>query len=295
MIIERRKNTTDNKEENNKNNNKHDNKKTLPKDFDYSFVINFYLKTIKEYITNKIKQENIKEKFVMLPKETIYQIIVMIEKLDTYEKLIELTYLNNFGVDLEIHSSLKELFTSGETSEEKFKNIIENLEFKKLLLLYKYLYICEKKVDHLFYRLDFEQVDEDLYEDFLEKEKKTNKKMDKFEIDRKNRQAFLKAELNVGEKNNILKTEDKKVTEINKEKEKVKEKEDEKEQRKTKTNIYKLLNNESINDEPENNNNNNNNYHKGKGKKKKGKANFVEFNIKDFNMDKDFPKMKKNK
>ena len=32
---------------------------------------------------------------------------------------------------------------------------------------------------------------------------------------------------------------------------------------------------------------------KGKGKKKKGKGQFVEFNIHNFDLDKDFPKLKK--
>ena len=270
----------------NKENSTKDDKKQFQKNYDFSFVINLYLKIIKEYITNKIKHENIKAKFVMLPKETTYQIIVMIEKLETYEKLIELTYLNNFGIDLDTHYELKKLFMSSETSADNFKKILKNLELKKLLLLYKYLNICEKKIDHLFYKLDFEQIDEDLYEDFLEREKKINKKLDKFEMDKKNRQAFLKAELKVIEKKNILKREDKKVTEINKEKDKeVKGTENQKEQNQTKTNIYKLLNNENLIDDHENN-------HKGKGKKKKGKANFVEFNIKDFNMDKSFQNKK---
>ena len=128
---------------------------------------------IKEYITEKIKSEKIPEKLVRLPKETIYQIIVMIDKFETHDKLLELTYLNNFGIDLDIHKMLKSAISSNTPENEKlFRETLESLEFKKLLIVYKYLYLSSKKVDNLFYRLDLEQIDEDLYEDFCEREKK---------------------------------------------------------------------------------------------------------------------------
>ena len=228
----------------------------------------------------------------------------MIDKLDTNDKLLELTYLNNFGIDLEIHKILKSAISSNNPeNEQTFKTTIQNLELKKLLVIYKYIYVCSKKVDNLFYRLDLEQIDEDLYEDFCEREKKENVVMDKFERERRNRQAFLKAELNMGNK---ALPEDKKVTDIafekNKKKAEKKEgkKEDKKEDikekkekknspaNKPKTKISMLLNNELIENEETNNNQN----RKGKGKKKKGKGQFVEFNIHDYDLDKDFPKLK---
>mgnify|MGYP002624696947 FL=1 len=269
-----------------KYNNKDGNKNK--KNIDYSFLFSFYLNLIKEFITKKIKSEKIPEKQVRLPKETIYQIIIMIDKFDSYDKLLELTYLNNFGIDLDIHKSLKSAISANTPeNENSFKSTLENLELKKLLIIYKYLLVCSKRVDNLFYRLDLEQIDEDLYEDFCEREKKEDDKiLNKVERDRRNRAALLKAELNVGSK---ALPEDKKVTEVQTKKNK---KEDKKENEapvnKPKTKISMLLNNEL----PDNEESNNNNAKKGKGKKKKGKGQFVEFNIHDFDLDKDFPKLK---
>ena len=252
------------------------------KNIDYLFLFSFYLNIIKEFIINKIKSEKIQDKLVTLPKETIYQIIVMIDKLESNDKLLELTYLNNFGIDLEIHKQLKTIIQSNILeNEQNFKKILENLEFKKLLIIYKYLYICSKKVDNLFYKLDLEQIDEDLYEEFCQREKKEKEIVDKAERERMNRKAYLKAELNIGKK--VL-PEDKKVTEINYDNNK-KEDKKEKEEKfvKPKTKLSKLLNNELNNDEEKINNDFiQNKKGKGKGKKKKGKGQFIDFNIHDY-------------
>jgi len=272
-----------------KNYNEKDNyyDKKFKKDIDYSFLFSFYLDIIKNLIKDKIIKENIDEKLVKLPKETIYQIIVMIDKFDSYEKLIELTYLNNFGIDLNIHKELKSIISSGAPeNKEKFKKILQDIELKKLLIIYKYLYVCSRKVDNLFYRLDLEQIDDDLYEDFVERKKKEEGNLSKEEKDKRKWQMKLKSELNMGIK---LSPEDKKVTEVsfnkkqkNEQKEKEEQKKEESPKNKPKSKIDMLLNNE-LDENKESNN-------KKKGKKKKGK--YVDFNIKDFDFDKDFPKLK---
>ena len=263
----------------------HNNNLKLEKDVDYSFLFSFYLNIIKKFIKEKIISEKIKEKLVSLPKETIYQIIVMIDKFESNQKLIELTYLNNFGIDLNIHKQLKSIIqSSSQENETHFKNILKNLELKKLLIIYKYLFICSKKVDNLFYRLDFEQIDEDLYEDFVQRETKEDEKTDKKEKEKRFLQSQLKKELNFGFK---LYPEDKKVTEIDSNKnKKSKEKKEESPSSKQKSKLDMLLNDEFDENKESNNKNNN----KKKGKKKKGK--YVEFNINDFDLEKDFPKLK---
>ena len=251
--------------------NKEGENKKYKKNIDYSFLFSFYLNIIKEIITNKIKSDNINEKNVRIPKETIFQIIVMIDKFESNDELLELKYLNLFGIDLKIHKILKSIFFSNTPeNQQTFKKTLENLELKKLLIIYKYLYICSKKVDNLFYRLDLEQINEDLYEDFCERAKKQVIVMNKFEREKRNRRAFLKAEFNIG--NKVL-PEDKKMTETNFEKNK-------KEEKKDKNSIINK-NNEII----ENEENNNQNI-KGKGKKKKGKGQFVDFNIQDYSKNK---------
>ena len=274
---------------NNKAGNYHNNLKS-EKDIDYSFLFSFYLDIIKKFIKEKIISEKINEKLVSLPKETIYQIIVMIDKFDSKLKLIELTYLNNFGINLDIHKQLKTIIQSNSSENvQHFKDILKNLELKKLLILYKYLIICSKKVDNLFYRLDFEQIDEDLYEDFVQREAKVDEIIDKKERETRFYQSQLKQELNFGFK---LSPEDKKVTEVNFNKNIKKHKEKKEDKKKEESPINKqkskldMLLHDEINDNTENNNNKNN---KKKGKKK-GK--YVEFNISDFDLEKDFPKFK---
>ena len=275
---------------NNKAENYHNNLKS-EKDIDYSFLFSFYLDIIKKFIKEKIISEKINEKLVSLPKETIYQIIVMIDKFDSKLKLIELTYLNNFGINLDIHKQLKTIIQSNSSENvQHFKDILKNLELKKLLILYKYLIICSKKVDNLFYRLDFEQIDEDLYEDFVQREAKVDEIIDKKEREKRFYQSQLKQELNFGFK---LSPEDKKVTEVNFNKNIKKHKEKKEDKKKEESPINKqkskldMLLHDEINDNTENNNNNKNNKKKGK---KKGK--YVEFNISDFDLEKDFPKFK---
>ena len=246
---------------------------------DYSILFTFYLNLIKEYITNKIITEKIEEKQVSLPKETIYQIIIMIDKFDSNDKLLELVYLNNFGIDLEIHKTLKSLISEKTQENEKnFKELLVNLELKKLLIIYKYLYVCSKKVDNLFYKFDLDQIEEDLYEDFCQKIKKDDIIMNKEEKERRNRQAYLKAELNLGYK--VL-PEDKKINDINYKKKEEKnedKKENNQPENKPKTKINMLLNNEII----EKGENDINHIQEKKGKRKKGKGQFIEFNIHDY-------------
>ena len=201
----------------------------------------------------------------------------MIDKFESNDKLLELVYLNNFGIDLNIHKTLKSLISEINPENEKnFQNLLEKLELKKLLIIYEYLYIGSKKIDNLFYKLDLDQIDEDLYGDFCQRSKKEDEYLDKHCKIRRNRQVFLKAQFNMGYK--IL-PEDKKINEVYKKKEDKKEedkKENDEQKNKPKTNI--LINNE-INEDKESNNNNINQGKKGKGKKKKGKGQFIEFDI----------------
>ena len=120
----------------------------------------------------------------------------------------------------------------------------------------------------------------------LKEKKKEEGNLSKEEKDKRKWQMKLKSELNMGIK---LSPEDKKVTEVsfnkkqkNEQKEKEEQKKEESPKNKPKSKIDMLLNNE-LDENKESNN-------KKKGKKKKGK--YVDFNIKDFDFDKDFPKLK---
>ena len=142
------------------------------KKLDYSFIFNFYLKVIKEYVKKKITNEKLPEEQIVLPKETIYQLIIVIDKMETFQKLLELTLLHNFGIDLEINKELKQLTCEGECDEGKLTQILDKLPIKKVLIVYKYITTSSKKVDGLFYKLDIEEINSNLYDDFIDRPKK---------------------------------------------------------------------------------------------------------------------------
>ena len=240
----------------------------------YSEIISFYLNSIKNYIKTKIINEKISDQEVMLAKETIFQLIIIIDKMDSPQKLIELTSLHNFGIDLGINKQLKELLSSGIKNNKKFYEILEKLEtLKKILLVYKYLLISYKKIEGLFYKLDLEQIDPDLYEEFLERPKKQNENMSKIEKEKRERQIKLKQEMenqnylysnNLDNKNKNQKKEDKKIN-FNP-------------QKKSKNKLAMLL---EGNEEEDN-----------KDEKNNKKKNIGGFNLSNFNLDIDFPELK---
>lgn len=165
----------------------------------YTLLFSFYLNIIKAFITQKIKEENINDALVQLPRESIYQIIVIIDRLESNDDLLELKYLNNFGINPDTHKQLKSVISSNaQENETSFKNIIKNLELKNLLIIYKYLYVCSKKINNLFFKLEFEQINEDLYEDFCQrvKEEKNilsnkNNKKNNFGKNRRGKGKFI--------------------------------------------------------------------------------------------------------
>ncbi len=247
----------------------------------YSEILSFYLNSVKNYIKTKIINESIPEEDVYLAKETIFQLIIIIDKIDSPQKLIELYSLHNFGIDLGINRQLKELVSSGQKDEKKFYSILNKLEtFKKILLIYKYLLISSKKTDELFYKLDLDQIDPDLYEEFIDKPKKEDEKLTKVEKDKREKQRKLKEELNFKDD---LYSNKQNIQNIKKEKEK--ENIDFKpNQNKPKSKLAMLLDGDNIEDNKDN-----------KDNKEKNKKNVERFNLSNFNLDEDFPELNKIK
>lgn len=151
-----------------------DPKNTKPK-IDYKFIFTFYKKLIKKAITSRIKKDEIPEEEVKLPRETIFQMIIIIDKIESPAKLLELTFIQNFGVSSEIIAKLKSyLSKADDINEDKFLMEIDTLPTKTLLIIYKYIYISRKKVLGEFYKLDYEDVEEELYGDFMKSKKKND-------------------------------------------------------------------------------------------------------------------------
>jgi len=120
----------------------------------------------KEYISTKIKNENPEIKTFIIPREKLYQMIVIIDKLDL-QNLAELQYVPNFGVTIEDYTNLKGLTKIGNFDKNEMFKIYDGLELIQLLYLYKYFYIALAKIKNLFYRLEVDQIQENLYNDFV--------------------------------------------------------------------------------------------------------------------------------
>ena len=162
----------------NKNNRNEKNLNDQKEDsLDYEFIIQFFLKEIKNYITERIKIREVKEEEVQLPRETIYQLIRVIDTVDSNRKLLELSSIQNFGIPLESINKIKTIFFSN--SNDNLTNLFiefDNLTMKNMLIIYKYMSISLKKISGFFFKLDIEQIDEDLYEDFIKRKIQKEKK-----------------------------------------------------------------------------------------------------------------------
>ena len=155
---------------------------------DYEFIFQYYLTLIKEYITNRIKIREVDEEEIKLPKETIYQLIMIINKIETKRQLYELSSIQNFGLPMESINTIKNLLIpdTDNANNEKLYIEFDNLTMKNMLILYKYISTALKKINGSFFKLEFEQINEDLYEDFIKRpitiEKKIESKNNSFAI-----------------------------------------------------------------------------------------------------------------
>ena len=296
------------------------------KELDYEFLTNFFLELIKKYIINYINKNKIADKEISLPKETQYQLIMIIDKINDNKKILELFNIQIFGIEWDKINKLKDFLIKGDLIDEKeFFNELDTLSLKNILVLYKYLLIANKKLNGKFYKLEMEQINENFYDNFcphLKKEKKlngnaafslnqnlnninSNNTNNKTYKKNKNKNKWKQVEivgLNVGKNNqkNKKKSEKdmkksfdnyiQKCKEEDKKLEKEKEKEkDNKKDIKEDNKDYKKTQNKSklamlIGDS---NNKNNKNVNKSK--------NIGEFKLSNYNLDEDFPSLKKNK
>jgi hypothetical protein len=141
-----------------------------------NFILQNYLKIIKDYIIERIKVRGVKEEKIELPKDIIYQLIMIIDKIDSYDKLLEFHLLHNFGISMESVNSIKAFLSSNnDDNKDQLFNEFDNLTMRNMLILYKYVSISSKKISGSFFKLEFAQINEDLYQDFIKEEDKKEK------------------------------------------------------------------------------------------------------------------------
>ena len=142
----------------------------------YIISINNFLEFIKKYIIERINQKKISPKEINLPKETQFQIIMVIDKMNDYDKILELVNIQIFGLDWDKINKLKEYLKHTDTiKEHELFAEFDSLSIKNVLVLYKYLITSYKKISGAYYKLEMEQIEEDLSHNFFSEQKKETK------------------------------------------------------------------------------------------------------------------------
>lgn len=131
---------------------------------DYTSFFTQYYNDLKKYITEKIKKEEIPEEQVMIPIEVGYQLIVIISKLE-YKEMAELKFITNFKFDYSIVEELQHCFAR--TPKYDIIDTVSTFPLSNLLVLYKYIHICYLKATDAYYKRDHDEVEENIYDEFL--------------------------------------------------------------------------------------------------------------------------------
>ena len=148
------------------------------KELDYKFLTNYFVQLLKKYIISYINKNKVSENEIYLPKETQYQLIMFIDKINDNKKLIELYNIQNFGINWDTINILKEYLIQGDQiNENELFNELDNLTLKDVLVLYKYLLISHKKICGDYYKLEIDQINENLYNNFFPNKNNNGKKL----------------------------------------------------------------------------------------------------------------------
>ena len=92
---------------------------------------------------------------------------MVIDKTNDYNKFLELFNIQIFGLDWDKINKFKEYLKHTESIKElELFSEFDSISIKNVLVLYKYLTIALKKIQGEFYKLDIEQIEEDLFNYF---------------------------------------------------------------------------------------------------------------------------------
>ena len=144
------------------------NNKIKIKKSNYEYITKYFIDLIKTYIINYIKNNNVKDNKISLPKEIQYQIIMIIEKLNNRKKILELYNIQKLGNGLDKIEKIKNfLQTENYIDENEFFFELDKLSLNNILIVYKYLLTGYKRIIGDFYQLEKEQIIENFYDHFF--------------------------------------------------------------------------------------------------------------------------------
>ena len=75
-------------------------------------------------------------------------------------------YITNFGVSFGTKHKFEEIFEQGR-GYKQFKDTMQGVEFREILFSFKYFFWADKKLHHVSYTENKEDINEDLLFEFL--------------------------------------------------------------------------------------------------------------------------------
>lgn len=130
---------------------------------------------LQKCITKKILQLKIIENEVKIPKYIQYKLSIIISNLD-FEDMVNLKHVTNFGIEFQMIELMINSFKCDISREKRVAEAAAKVDFDKLLIIYKYIQICNVKCNGGFYKKEEEEINDCIYNEFVLKEQDKFKK-----------------------------------------------------------------------------------------------------------------------
>lgn len=135
--------------------------------------LSLMLQFFESFLQRKVESLKLKLGEYKSSKAQLYQLYFVLNRFDEF-KFIKMDYMTNFGVSFKTKNQLEKFFEEGGTQKD-FDRFFEKVEMKESLLAFKYFFWADKKLHHVSYTENKEDIDEDLLCDFLGQKKRLKK------------------------------------------------------------------------------------------------------------------------
>ena len=137
-------------------------------------ILSHMLGLISDYIKYKLDKKKLKETYIY-PRNQLYQMYFVMNRLNA-EGFCKLDFAVNFGIPTEVKTEFCDITSSGRMNQKTVFKFFDSLEDMVLLKLHKYLFWADKKLHHVFFIDNKDQISEDLLDDFKDTDQQAFKK-----------------------------------------------------------------------------------------------------------------------
>jgi hypothetical protein len=125
---------------------------------------------IEKLVNIKIDKDKLKLGDFTANKSQLYQLYFVLNRLDI-PKFLAMDFITNFGVSFGTKKILSDLFETG-GGFHSFETAMKGVEMREMLFVFKYFFWADKKIRHVSYTENKEDISEDLLHDILNEKKK---------------------------------------------------------------------------------------------------------------------------